>query len=111
MLLFQFRQARRGLFQFCLLSLNGALLLGKVASYDQRLGDQIAGPALISMLPLFVGLDNSRRQRHPAIGGDQIAIVLHGRSPIVHEVLVDVVVVEQGGLSEGRKEVFGEGSN
>jgi hypothetical protein len=31
----------------------------------------------------------------PAVGGDQISIVLHRGGPVVHEVLVDGVLVDQ----------------
>ncbi|MNC70126.1 hypothetical protein D3C75_1209040 [compost metagenome] len=43
----------------------------------------------------------------PAVGADQVAIVLHGLGPVVHEVLVDVVIVEQGRFGEGAEQVFG----
>ena len=32
---------------------------------------------------------------HPAIGRDEVAIVLHGRGPVVHEVLIDRVRVNE----------------
>ena len=31
----------------------------------------------------------------PAVGGDQVAVVLHRLGPVVHQVLVDVVGVDQ----------------
>ncbi|MNR49358.1 hypothetical protein D3C85_1687190 [compost metagenome] len=43
----------------------------------------------------------------PAVGADQVAVVLHGLGPVVHEVLVDVVIVEQGRFGEGAEQVFG----
>ena len=40
--------------------------------------------------------------------GDQVAIVLHGLRPVVHEVLIDVVGIEERGGLEGGEEVFGD---
>ena len=40
-------------------------------------------------------LDNAVGLGLPAIGGDQINIVLHGRGPVVHKVLIDRIGVNQ----------------
>ena len=45
--------------------------------------------------------------RQPSLG-DQVDVVLHGLGPVVHEVLVHVVGVEQRGLLEGGQQVLGE---
>ena len=44
----------------------------------------------------------------PAVGGDEVAVVLHRLGPVVHQVLVDVVGVEQRGLLEGGEQVLGD---
>ena len=33
--------------------------------------------------------------RLPAVRGDQVAVVLHGRGPVIHQVLIDVVAGDQ----------------
>ena len=43
----------------------------------------------------------------PAVGGDQVGVVLHGRGPVVHQVLVDVVGVEQRHLAEAVEQRLG----
>jgi hypothetical protein len=45
---------------------------------------------------------------HPAVGRDEIRVVLHGLGPVVHEVLIDVVGVEQRRLAEGGEQVLGD---
>jgi hypothetical protein len=90
-------------------SLRGGLFLGEVAGDDERLGDQVAGPALVLALALLVGLDDARRHRHPAVGGDEIGVVLHRLGPVVHQVLVDVVGIEQRRLAERGQQVLGDG--
>ena len=74
---------------------DGCLLLGEVAGDDEGLGDQVAGPALVLLLALLVRLDDAIGLGLPAIGGDEIAVVLHRLGPVVHEVLVDVVGVDE----------------
>ena len=75
---------------------DGRLLLGEVAGDDEGLGDEVAGPALVLLLALLVLLDDAVGLGLPAVGGDQVAVVLHGLSPVVHQVLVDVVVSMSG---------------
>ena len=45
--------------------------------------------------------------RQPSLD-DQVHVVLHGLGPVVHQVLIDVVGVEQRGLLEGGEQVLGE---
>jgi hypothetical protein len=45
----------------------------------------------------------------PAVPGDEVAVVLHGLFPVVHEVLIDVVGVEPRSFLEGGEQVFGDG--
>ena len=60
---------------------------------------------------LVLDLTNFARlcARLPAVGGDEVAIVLHGLGPVVHEVLVDVVGIEQRRWPEGGEQVLGDG--
>ncbi len=44
----------------------------------------------------------------PAVGGDQITIVLHRLGPVVHQVLVNVVGVEQRRALEGGEQILGD---
>jgi hypothetical protein len=39
--------------------IDGRLFLGEIAGDDQRLGDQVAGPAFVLRLALLVGLDEA----------------------------------------------------
>ncbi len=44
----------------------------------------------------------------PAVGGDQVAVVLHGLGPVVHQVLVDVVGVDQRLVGVVGEQVLGQ---
>ena len=89
--------------------LIGGLLFGKVAGNDEcgrnqfslvfLLADNKVG-LLLGLLGLVLDDQPGLGCSAPAIGGDEVAIVLHGLGPVVHEVLVDVVMVEQGRLGE-----------
>ena len=48
------------------------------------------------------------RARDPAVGSDQVAVVLHGFGPVVHQMLVDVVGIEQRSRLEGGQQILGE---
>ena len=52
------------------------LLRGEITGDDERLGDQIAGPALVAGLALLVGLDDAGRLGGPPVRGDQVTVVL-----------------------------------
>ena len=45
----------------------------------------------------------------PAVVGDEVAIVLHGLRPVIHEVLIHVVGIEQRRCSEGGEQILGDG--
>ena len=47
--------------------------------------------------------------RLPAVGGDEVAVVLHRLGPVVHQVLIDVVGIEQRRGLEGGEQVLGDG--
>src|ERR1019366_8350475 len=87
-LLLQLGEAGGGGFELRLLRVDRGLLLREVARDGERFGDEIAGPALVLLLALLVGLQDARGARHPAVGGDEVAVVLHGLSPIVHQMLI-----------------------
>ena len=80
----------------------------KVASIEKGGRDEVGLEAALALLEivrfgpdefvLFVlHLANLARLRArlPPFGRDQVAIVLHGLGPVVHEVLVDVISVQQ----------------
>ena len=87
---------------------DGRLLLGKVAGDDEGLGHQVAGPALVLFLALLVLLDDAVGLGLPAVGGDQVAVVLHGLGPVVHQVLIDVVLVDERLAGVVGKQVLGQ---
>ena len=59
------------------------------------------GPALCPCCLPFLSVSRMRTVRaYPAVGGDEVGVVLHGFGPVVHQVLVDVVGVEQRCLAE-----------
>ena len=107
MLFLQLAEAGDEGFQLGLRGLDGRLLLREVASDDERLGDQVARPPLVLGLALLVRLQDAAGLRHPAIGGDEVGVVLHRLCPVVHQVLVDVVGIEQRRRLEDRKQVLG----
>ena len=108
MLFLQLGQARGGGLEFRLRGVDGRLLFGEVARDDEGLGNQLAGPALILRFAFLVGFEDARGRRYPAVGRDQVGVVLHGLRPIIHQALVDVVGVKQRRLAEGGKQVFGD---
>ena len=88
--------------------LDGSLLGGEVAGDDQRGG---ISSALYFCLPtvksgfslVFLSLSSTMSRglaasRQPSLD-DHVKIVLHGLGPVVHEVLIDIVGVEQLALS------------
>lgn len=50
--------------------------------------------------------DRPSRGLHPAVGGDQVRVVLHGLDPLVHQVLVHVAGIEQRLQSSRRQQVL-----
>jgi hypothetical protein len=60
---------------------------------------------LVFDLTDFAGL----RARFPPSIGDEVAIVLHGLGPVLHEVLIDVIGVEQRRGLEGGEQILGDG--
>ena len=107
-LLLQFGELGGDAFQFGCELVDGRLLLGEVAGDDERLGNQVAGPAFVLLLALLVLLDDAVGLGLPAIGGDQVAVVLHGLGPVVHEVLIDVVGVDERLAGVVGEQVFGK---
>src|SRR5690606_8722126 len=92
---FQFGDLASNAFKLGLFRVQFSLLVGEVAGDDVWLGQKVAGPALVLDLALLVGFHSTPRQRHPAVGNDQVGVVLHGFGPVVHQVLVNVVGIEQ----------------
>ena len=72
------------------------------------LGDQVAGPALVLLLALLVLLDDAVGLGLPAVGGDQVAVVLHRLGPVVHQVLIDVVGVDERLAGVVGEQAFGQ---
>ena len=90
---------------------DGRLLLGEVAGDDEGLGHEVAGPALVLLLALLVLLDDAVGLGLPAVGGDEVAVVLHGLGPVVHQVLVDVVGVDERLAGVVGEQVLGQGGD
>ena len=91
---------------------DGIALGGEVAGDENWRGNEVGLEAALALLEvvllrpdefvvLVLDLNDlaGLRALLPAVGGDQVAIVLHGLGPVVHEVLIDVVGVEQRRLS------------
>ena len=85
------------------------LLLCEIAGDDERLGDQVTGPALILLTALLVRFDDAVGLGFPAVGGDQVAVVLHRPGPVIHQMLVNVVAVDQRLAGVVLEQVFGQG--
>ena len=66
---------------------------------------------LSTLLALLVLFDDAVGLGLPAIGGDQIAVVLHGLGPVIHQVLIDVVFVDERLAAVVGEQVFGEVGN
>ena len=82
--------------------LDGDLFLGVVAGDDERGRDQLGGVFLfaedevgpgLGLLHLVLDDEPGLGGLAPAIGCDEVAVVLQGLGPIVHEVLIDIVGV------------------
>ena len=76
------------------------LLAGIVAGNQKLLRNEIAGPSLVDLLTrltvfALLRLDHPVSLSFPSVSGDQVAIVLHRLIPEVHQVLVDIVGVDE----------------
>ena len=91
----QFGELGLGGFQFGFLFMDGLLFGGKVVIDDAGFGQQVAGPAFVFFLALFVFDQDAAGLGFPAVCGYQIAIVLHGLEPVVHQMLIDRILVDQ----------------
>ena len=101
---------------------DGISLGSEIAVNENRRGDEVGLEAALALLEVvrfgpdeFVLLvlhleDLARlRARLPPFGGDEIAIVLHGLGPVVHEVLIDVVGIEKRRGLECGEQILGDG--
>ncbi len=101
---------------------DGIALGGEVAGDEQGGGNEVGLEAAFAFFEVFLlGPDEfaflvfdltdfaGLRARLPPGIGDEVAIVLHGLGPVVHEVLIDIVGVEQRRGLEGGEQVFGDG--
>ena len=75
---------------------------------NESLGDEVTGPALVLLLALLVFLDDAVGLGLPALVGDQVAIILHGLGPILHQALIDVVAVNERLAGVVGEEALGE---
>src|SRR5699024_5052607 len=96
------RLVSRFLFLFALL--NFLLLFGKVAVADQRLGNQLA--LILSFLTLSRTGSHRLQGSLPAVLYNHILVILHRLGPVVHQVLVDVVFVNERGIRPGLEQIF-----
>src|SRR2546423_9074212 len=97
---------------------NRTLLIPKPAPDDKRgwnefglvllLADNEIGFRLI-LFALVVNDQPWLRRLTPTITGDEVAIVLHSLSPVVHEVLIYVVPIKQWRIPEGGEQILGNG--
>ena len=98
--------------------LDGILFVRKVAGDDERGRDEFGLVFLLAEHEVGLGLcllvlvlDDEPRLGGlaPAVVGDEVAIVLHGLGPVVHQVLIDVVGIEQRRGSKGGEQILGDG--
>ena len=88
--------------------LDGIALGSEVAGDENRRGNEVRleaplalqvvvrlGPGELVVLVLDLNDLARLRALHPAVGGDQVGVVLHRLGPVVHQVLIDVVGVDQ----------------
>ena len=100
---------------------NCLALSGEVAGDKQVGGDEVGLEAAFALLEVFLlgpdefalfvfqlhDLTRLGARLPPGIG-DEVAIVLHGLGPVVHEVLIDVVGIEQRRGLKGGEQVLGD---
>src|ERR1035441_3578568 len=66
------------------------------------------GPDEFVVLVLHLADLARLRARLPPFRGDEIAIVLHGLGPVVHEVLINVVGIDKRRGLEGGEQILGD---
>lgn len=106
--LFQFGQFGGGGFEVGFQRGQGFLVLGKKAGHDEGPGDEVAGPAFVAFLAFFVFDQDALGFGDPSVGGDEVGVVLHGFSPVIHEVLIDQVFADQGEVRVMGEDVLGD---
>jgi hypothetical protein len=84
---------------------------GRNGGYDKALRYEVAGPALVPLLALLVLLDDAVGLGLPAVSGNKVAIVLHYLRPIVQEVLIDIVLVDERLICVVDEQVLGKRSD
>ena len=72
------------------------------------LGYEVAHPALVPFLAFLVGLNDTISLCLPTLRGDQVAIVLHGFGPEIHQVLIDIVGVNERLVGVVREQALGK---
>ena len=120
MLLNEFLQFSGGACLLGLQPLDAGLFVGEEAGNDQRRGQQVhlVLPApngqvrrlVAPVVPALIGPAGLGGLR-PAIGGDEMQVVLHGLRPVVHQPLIEVVGVKQGQAGEALQQVLRHGFN
>ena len=97
--------------------IDGGLLFRVVAGDDQRGRYQFGNVFMLAQNEIRLGFclfglvfnDQLRlRGDAPAVGGDEISVVLHRRFPVVHQMLIDVVGIQQRCALKAGKQRFGQ---
>ena len=101
---------------------DGIPLGGEVAGDEQGGGDEVGleaafalfevfllGPDEFALLVLHLNDLTRPGPGDPSGIGDEVAVVLHDFSPVVHEVLIDIVGIQQRRGLEGGQQVLGDG--
>ena len=72
------------------------------------LGYEVAQVQPLSLhLTFLIGLNDTISLRLPALGGDQVAIVLHGLGPEIHQVLISIVGIDERLVGIVREQALG----
>ena len=93
-------------FEFSSYLVNGCLFPGKVAADNHLFRDEVTGPASVFLPAFLVPLDYASGFSLPALGGDIVAVVLHGLRPVVHQALIDVIIINKRLAGIVGKKVF-----
>ena len=101
---------------------NGIALGSKVPVNEQSRRDEVRfetalapleivrfGPHELLLFVLHLEDLARLRARLPAFGGDEVAIVLHGLGPVVHQVLIEIVGIEKRRSPVRGEQMLGDG--
>ena len=108
MFFFQFSKLCGNGLAFGFEGFNGLFFFEEKVVYHQLLWDKIAGPAFVHDLLLLVFNQNAVGLGLPAISGDYVTVILHYLSPVVHQVLINIIFGDEAFTGVVRQKIFGK---